>query len=231
MAMQPPTQPEPDDDDQGGPPDGDADDQGTSSPDKGGGTESDQTPNVSAADQQMYDKVVTFAMSYLYSKQGFSQTVLKLVQMRQNMVMAIGHTALMLVLSARNTADQQGTNIDDGILYHASHEVIGMLCEIAVGTKLIKQQQVPAIANAALYQGVKLWGMQAQKNNEIDPNDQKTGQQQLAKYHINPQAGAGLNAPMHSQPSSGMAPPMAGAPQPAGAPPGPGIVNQGMGAQ
>lgn len=187
----------------------------TQSPDATEGMDSEQ-PNVSPEEQKVYDTVVTGALNQIYSDSGFPAVIQKLQNFKDRPAYAIGHTAAMILMSAKNSAQKSGKTIPDDVLFAAGQEVVGDLAKIAQGVGIIPPDQAESIIEPAFYEGMKVWGQSMQDKGEITPEMQQGAKDELA-------------ASGHQLPA-GAAQPPAGGQAPAQAPPTPapagGIVNQ-----
>jgi hypothetical protein len=187
----------------------------------------DDKPNVTADEQRQYDTVVTLAMHMMFDPHGIQVLVQKLQAGKDNISGAIGHTAAMIMQSVRATVMQQGKEISDDVLYAAGQEVIGDLCDIAVGAKIMPNSMVQKVASAALFEGMRVWGATMANRGDITPDVQQQAQADLKAHGIKqaqpnaqPQGQAG-------QPAQPAQPPGAGGALSPGAM---GIVNQAAGA-
>lgn len=182
-----------------------------------GGEQSEQggedKPNVSPEEQKIYDKVVTAAMKLIFTPQAIQVLVQKFNTGKDNISAAIGHTAAMTMLSIRGTFHNSGEEIPDDVLYAAGQEVIGDLCDVAIAAKIFDESKEDTIANAALFEAVRQWGLAMKSAGVITPEVGQQAQKDLAERGVQQQA------PQQSAPAQ----------QPPGPPAG-GIVNQATGA-
>ena len=171
----------------------------------------DEQPNVSPEEQKMYDTVVTMALNQIYEESSFHQVVDKLKASQANISQGIGHTGAMIMKSIKGGIEKDGGTVPDDVLFAAAGEVIGQLCDISIGIKAMAPEQEKDVSEAALYEGMRIWGNEMQQTGGID-----NGVQAQAKADLD-EAGVqqGQPAPAPDQ----------GAPA---APPAPGIANSGV---
>jgi hypothetical protein len=209
--MKPTTQPE-----LAGGPGSDAEDDTPAggAPDADASSEGQETPNVTPQEQQLYEKVVTYAYKLIFDPHALPTLLRKLAQGASDMPATIGSTGAMILKSIQAKAMQQDkVDIPGDVLYAAAAEVIGALIDLAVGAGAMKEAQRQDVAKGALFEGLKLWGKTMQASNQITPSVQNQAKQQLASHGIK-----------QTVPQLSAAPPA-----PAGPPPV-GIANQGVAA-
>ncbi len=196
---------------------GQPDEQEPTSPDQGGkDSEIGDSPNVSPDEQKMYDSLVTACLNQIFGDDSFHIVVKKLQGAQQNISGAIGHTGAMILMSVKGSLEKQGKTVPDDVLYAASEEVVTALMQIAIGAKLMSEQQEKAVGEAAMYEGMRVWGDNMQKTKGITADVQGAAQQDLADAGVETKEPAGAPAQGDAQ---------------AGPPQGGGIVNQAVGAQ
>ncbi len=178
-----------------------------------------QTPNVTPAEQQQYDIVVTAGLNLIFGKQSFPEVVAKLVGQKDNIAVVLGHTAAMILMSVNGGVKKQGKMIPADVMYGAGQEIVSSLCDLAVHLNLMTQAQFQKVYQAALFEGLRVWGQNMGQTGGITPGLQAQSQQDLA------QAGVKQKAPA---PGAAPAQPAAATPPAAAAPAGPGVVNQGL---
>lgn len=166
----------------------------------------EEQPNVSPDEQKQYDTVVTAALHQIFDKNTVGVVLQKLQAGTKNISGTIGHTGAMILSSIKGSIENKGGQVPDDVLYAASFEVVGALCDLAISAKLMSAAQEKSVSEAAMYEGMRVWGDQMQKTGKIDPNTQAQAQADLDE------AGIQRDAPA----------PEAGAPP---APPAGGIVN------
>jgi len=181
--------------------------------------EQDEQPNVSPEEQKIYDTVMSMALNMMYGKGAVETLIKKLQGSKDNIAGAIGHTAAMIMSSVSSGAAGKGKSIPDDILFAAGQEVVADLVEIAVKTKLIKEEASDSVAEAALFEGVRIWGKQMQDSGKMTPEIQQIAQKDLQDAGVKWQAPAPRSEQASADSSAGQSP----------APPG--VVNQAMGAQ
>ena len=190
-----------------------------------------EPPNVTPEEQKQYDTVVGKALELLYADDRLPTLVDKLKNGTDNISGAIGHTAAMTLLTISRTVESQGQQIPEDVLYAAGQEIVGQITDIAVAAKLVDPSGKEKVAEAALYEGLRVWGQQMGANGQIDGNKQQEAAGLLQQAGI-PQDTSKL--PGHGPAAAPGAPgqPVADAAQAAqqSGPPQPGIVNQAMGA-
>lgn len=200
------------------------------------GAMEEEQPNVTPQEQKQYDTVVTKAMELLYADDRLPTLLDKLQKNTDNITSEIGHSAAMTLMTISKTVENQGQEIPEEILFSAGAEIVSQVTDIAVAAKLVPEEGSEKIAEAALYEGLRVWGQQMGQSGKI--NDER----QLEAKSLLDQAGIQQDLsriPGHGQQQQ-PAGPQAGAPQgapqaapqaaPMGAPMGGGIVNQAMGA-
>ncbi len=172
-----------------------------------------EQPNVSPEEQKQYDVVVTAAMKIMYDKGRLQTIVQKLDQGKDNLSQAIGHTAAMILMSVRSSVQKQGRTIPDDIVFAVGEDVVAQLCDIAVASKIIKQEQVEAIANAAMFEGVRAWGSAMAKNGDITPDVKRAAQEDMKTAGVkqSAQLPAQQAAPTEQPPQGGIVNAAAGA--------------------
>ncbi len=178
-----------------------------------------EQPNVSPEEQKQYDVVVTAAMKVMYDKGRLQTIVQKLDQGKDNLSQAIGHTAAMILMSVRSSVQQQGRAIPDDIVYAVGQDIVGQLCDIAVAAKIITQDKVETVANAALFEGVRAWGQAMTKNGDVTPDVKAASQKDMQE--VQQQTGKSAQPVAAPEQSAAPTPP----PQQGG------IVNAAAGAQ
>lgn len=200
-------------------------------PGKGDLNINDEPPNVSPEEQKQYDTVVVKAMELLYAKDRLPVLVDKLKQGTDNISGAIGHSAAMTMLTIARTVQSQGQEIPEDVLYAAGQEIVGQVTDIAEAAGLVKSEVKQKVAEAALFEGLRVWGQQMGSTGQIDGNKQQEAAGLLQQAGIQQDTS---NLPGHGPAAAPGVPgqPVADAAQGA-QPPGPpqqGIVNQAMGA-
>jgi hypothetical protein len=201
------------------------------SPDSKGQLNLDEEPaNVSPDEQKMYDTVVVKAMQLLYDPKRMPVLVDKLKANTDNISGEIGHSAAMTMLTIYRTVQNNDQEIPEDVLYAAGQEIVSQITDIAEAAGLVDPKGSEKVAEAALYEGLRIWGQSMGQHGEI------TGDKQTEAASLLSQAGIEQdtsNLPGHgpAQPDQSQQDPNAAQPpQGAAPPPGPGIVNQAMGA-
>jgi hypothetical protein len=161
----------------------------------------------------MYDAVVTAALNQMYEPKAFPILCQKLKESADNISAGIGHSGAMILKSIKGAAEKQGKSIPDDVLFSTADEVIGQLCDIAVGIKVLDPKGVQKVAEAAMYEGVRVWGLDMQRAGKIDDNVAAQANADLDE------AGVARGEPAPAQPPQGGPPP---------GPPAAGIANQGV---
>jgi len=185
----------------------------------------DEEPNVTPEEQKQYDTVVGKAMELLYADERLPVLVKKLRDGADNISAEIGHSAAMTLTTIARTVENQGQEIPEEILYSAGQEIVSQVTDIAEAAGIISPEQSQAVAEAALYEGLRLWGEMMTRDGKLTDERQMEAQDALK------QAGIEQKAPAGKQPPAGAGqPPQAGPRQPQQPPPAGGIVNQAAGA-
>lgn len=191
-----------------------------------------EEPNVTPEEQQLYDAVVYKAMQFMYAEDMIVPLLEKLKGGAQNISKEIGHTAAMIMTSIVQTFDDDGQEIEGEILFNAGGEVVSQLVDIAVAGKIVAPEQEQDVAEAALYEGLRIWGQNMGRDGKITDEMAMDAKEQLRRADIQQGAlpGREYGAP-EAQPAAGAALEKAAGPQPAPTPmPQQGIVNQAAGA-
>ena len=176
----------------------------------------DEKPNVTPEEQAMYDATMTAALNWMYDPGRFQALLRKLAMGRDNISKEIGHTAYVCMKTIQLSVQKQNKDVPADVLYAAAQEVVSDLCTIAVGAKIMKQDLFKTVYEAAVFEGLRLWGIDMKNEGKISPELQAQSQQELAARGIKQTPPP---APPQQQPD---------AEQPA--PPQQGIVNQATGA-
>lgn len=185
-------------------------------------------PNVSPEEQKMYDTVVVMAMDLLYKEERLPSLVEKLRGGSDNISAEIGHSAAMTLTTINRTVEKQDREIPEEVLYAAGQEVVSQLVDIAIAAGLVKQEDEDKVAEASLYEGLRVWGQNMGRDGQIDDARQKAAQEQLQAAGIE-QDTSKIRGRERVETQGQPAPQTATPAAPPGAP-GPGIVNQAMGA-
>jgi hypothetical protein len=181
-----------------------------------------EIPNVTPAEQQMYDAFVTACLQKIYSNSSFPMVVAKLGAGKDEPAQTIGHTSAMIVRSIRLALEGQDKQVPDDVVFAAGQEVVSQLLDIAVGSNIIKQEDAASIGEKAFYEGLKSYGQAMQNAGEITPQMQDIARQSLTDIGHKPPA-----APEPQPPAPvGMQQPPMGQQSPFPAAPPAGIVNQ-----
>jgi hypothetical protein len=189
----------------------------------------EEEPNVSPEEQKMYDSVVTMGMELLYAEDRMPSLVEKLKAGSDNISGEIGHSAAMTLTTINRTVDKQDRQIPEEVLYAAGQEIVSQLVDIAVAAGLVKQEDENKVAEAALYEGLRVWGQNMGRDGQINDDTQRAAQEQMKAAGIEQDTSkirGRENVETQGQPAPQTAAPAA----PPGAP-GPGLVNQAMGMQ
>jgi len=203
-----------------------------------GGLNLDEEPaNVTPEEQKMYDTVVVKAMQLLYDPQRLPVILDKLKANTDNISGEIGHSAAMTMMTIYRTVQNSDQEIPEDVLYAAGQEIVSQIVDIAEAAGLVHENGAEKVAEAALYEGLRIWGQSMGQHGDITDAKQQEAAGLLHQAGIQqdtagPHAAAGLSQGDQSQ---GQPPQDPNAAPPQGAqPPGPpqqGIVNQAMGAQ
>ena len=197
--------------------------------------------NVTPEEQHQYDTVVCKAMEILYDDNRIQMVLEKLKGGAQNISKEIGHTAAMVLTSLEQTVAQDDQEISEEILFNAGGEIVSQLVDIAVAAGIVSKEQEQDVAEAAFYEGLRLYGQNMGRDGRLGDDKAAAAREQMRQAGIEQDAtqatGIRQGGP-DARPGGTTAPPVAeqtapAGPQagpPPGAAPGPGIVNQAMGA-
>jgi antitoxin component of RelBE/YafQ-DinJ toxin-antitoxin module len=209
-----------------------------SSPDERAAFDGEE-PNVTPEEQQQYDTIVYKAMEMLYSDDRIVPMLEKLKAGANNISKEIGHTAAMVMTSLVQTVAQSDQEIPEEILYNAGQEVVSQIVDIATAAGIVSEEQSQDVAEAALYEGLRIWGQNMGRDGQITDARAIEAKQSLTQAGIEqdiskiPGRGQAEQPPPagpSGQPPTQPGPPQAGPPQ-ARPPQMGGIVNQAAGAQ
>ena len=191
-------------------------DEATASADAAGAADQggDDQPNVSPEEQKMYDTVVVAGLHQIFDEKMIGIITDKLKAGQSNISGAIGHTATMIMRSVDTSVQNQGKQIPDDVMFAAGQEIVSALVEVAISAKLMNEKQKDAVTEAAMYEGMRVWGDTMQKAHGISPDVQGQAKQDLQDAGIQQQ-----------EPQGGASAP------PDAAPPPTGIVNSGTAPQ
>ena len=167
--------------------------------DSAGGEE--DKPNVSPDEQAMYDSIVTAALNQMYAPDQFPQLCEKLKASQSNISKGIGHTGAMILKAIKGSVEGQGKTVPDDVLFAAAGEVVGQLCDIAIGIKAMDESQEKGVSEAAMYEGMRIWGQEMQAAGQIDPSTQAQAQADLKDAGVQ----QGQPAPAPAPPPQGIA--------------------------
>jgi hypothetical protein len=187
--------------------------------------------NVTPEEQHQYDTVVYKAMEMLYSDERMPALLEKLKAGAKNISKEIGHTAAMVLTSLEQTVAQNDQEIPEEILFNAGGEIVSQIVDIAVAAKIVSPEQEQDVAEAAFYEGLRIYGQNMGRDGKITDERALAAKEQMRQAGIE-QDSSGVPghgpeaAPAPEQSAAASAAP--GAPP---APPVPGIVNQVAGAQ
>ena len=185
----------------------------------GEGNQVGDEPNVTPEEQKEYDSLFTLAIHTLYEENKIPMILKKLGENRDNISTEIGHTAAMVMSSLKGGIQEKGGDVSDDVLFEVGQDVIGELCNIAVAAKLMDESRVNDVANAALFEGMRVWGKQMQDSGALTDDISAQAAQDLEEQGV---------PPAQEQMSPDGQQPMA--PQGQMMPPQGGVVNSAMGA-
>lgn len=185
----------------------------------------EEEANVTPEEQEQYDTVVGKAMELLYDEDRIKLLVDKLKAGAQNISKEIGHSAAMTLSTIDQTVIEQGQEIPEDILFNAGAEIVSQIVDIAVAAGIVSEEQQQDVAEAALYEGLRIWGQQMGNAGKFTPERTAQAQESLriAQIEQDPTKVAGR---AQEQAATPQAAPKSGPPAPQAAPARGGIINQ-----
>lgn len=190
----------------------------------------EEESNVTPEEQKQYDTVVGKAMELLYDEERLGYLVDKLKGGAKNISKEIGHSAAMTLSTIDQTVKEQGQQIPEEILFNAGEEIVSQIVDIAVAAGIVSPEQEQDVAEAALYEGLRVWGQNMGRDGKITPERSSEAQEALSMAQIQQdatKASALKQGPgAQEQTPPGQAAQQSGPPAPQAAPAQGGIINQ-----
>lgn len=131
--------------------------------------EDGEMPNVSPEEQAQYDILVSNALEFIHGPT--SDQVIQRMASGRDPTQAIGQIAAQLGIGQIQSASAVGINIDDAVLFHAGHEVVGALVEVAEAAGIIPENDESAVERAFFY-ALDAFGQSAVTSGIVGKQDQ-----------------------------------------------------------
>jgi hypothetical protein len=190
-----------------------------------------EEPNVTPEEQHQYDTVVYKAMEMLYSDDNIPIIMEKLKGGAKNISAEIGHSAAMVLTSIEQTVAQNDQQIPEDNLFNAGQEIVSQIVDIAVAAKVVSEEQSQDVAEAAFYEGLRIYGQNMGRDGKLgeDKSAEARDLMRQAGIEQDPTKIPGKQPAAGGEPQQGQPPGPPGPPQAQPATPPVGIINQAAG--